>query len=196
MVDRGGRRARAAAAADGHAEADVVVIGGGYLGMWTAWHLLEREPETRVVLLERDRCGHGPSGRNGGFVNGYWGHAPDVAAQFGAAAAVRLAQEADASVRAIGEFCKTREDRRLVPRGAAGRDRDRGRAGRLLARGDRGPAARWATATSSSELAPAQVQAICRSPVFRGGAVAAHRGDGPARAPGVRPARARCCGAA
>src|SRR6478736_3821583 len=89
-----------------HAEADVVVIGGGYLGMWTAWQLLEREPTTRVVLLERERCGIGPSGRNGGFVNGYWGHAPEVAQRAGAAAAVRLAEEADASVRAIGDFCK------------------------------------------------------------------------------------------
>ena len=29
-----------------------------------------REPEARVVLLEADLCGHGPSGRNGGFCNG------------------------------------------------------------------------------------------------------------------------------
>ncbi|MCU0258730.1 MAG: FAD-dependent oxidoreductase, partial [Solirubrobacteraceae bacterium] len=36
-------------------EADVVVIGGGYLGMWTAWHVLERDPGATVVLLERER---------------------------------------------------------------------------------------------------------------------------------------------
>jgi glycine/D-amino acid oxidase-like deaminating enzyme len=49
-------------------DADVVVIGGGFTGMWTAWHLLEADPDLRMVLLEADRCGFGPSGRNGGFV--------------------------------------------------------------------------------------------------------------------------------
>ena len=54
----------------GHAEAEVVIIGGGYTGMWTAWRITELEPEARVVLLEAGRCGTGPSGRNGGFVFG------------------------------------------------------------------------------------------------------------------------------
>ena len=46
----------------------MVVVGGGYTGLWTAWHLLAADPEARVVVLEGGRCGHGPSGRNGGFV--------------------------------------------------------------------------------------------------------------------------------
>ena len=50
---------------DGSASADVVVIGGGYTGMWTAWQLRARGAS--VILLEADVCGHGPSGRNGGF---------------------------------------------------------------------------------------------------------------------------------
>ena len=49
----------------GDQRADVVVIGGGYAGLWTAWQLLERGAS--VALLEADVCGHGPSGRNGGF---------------------------------------------------------------------------------------------------------------------------------
>ena len=52
--------------------ADVVVLGGGYTGMWTAWFLKEAEPELDIVLLEQDICGGGPSGRNGGFVNSWW----------------------------------------------------------------------------------------------------------------------------
>jgi glycine/D-amino acid oxidase-like deaminating enzyme len=52
----------------GDLDADVVVLGGGYTGMWAAWHILEAEPAARVVVLEADRCGFGPSGRNGGFV--------------------------------------------------------------------------------------------------------------------------------
>src|SRR4051812_15029351 len=50
--------------------ADVAILGGGYLGMWTAWHL--SEAGACVVLVDSDVCGHGPSGRNGGFVNGLW----------------------------------------------------------------------------------------------------------------------------
>ena len=43
----------------------MVIVGGGYLGMWAAWELLERG--ATVALLESEICGHGPSGRNGGF---------------------------------------------------------------------------------------------------------------------------------
>jgi glycine/D-amino acid oxidase-like deaminating enzyme len=56
----------------GDAEADVAVVGGGYTGLWTALALREREPGLSVVVLERERCGLGPSGRNGGFLHGYW----------------------------------------------------------------------------------------------------------------------------
>ena len=44
----------------GSTRADVVVLGGGYTGMWTAWFLKERDPSCDVVLLEADeRCGTG-----------------------------------------------------------------------------------------------------------------------------------------
>ena len=36
--------------------ADVVILGGGYTGMWTAWFLKERQPDLDVVLLETDIC--------------------------------------------------------------------------------------------------------------------------------------------
>ena len=60
------------APAAGDLEADVAIVGGGYAGLWTAWHLLAADPSLRVVVLEADRCGHGPSGRNGGFCESYW----------------------------------------------------------------------------------------------------------------------------
>jgi glycine/D-amino acid oxidase-like deaminating enzyme len=52
----------------GDASADVVVIGGGFTGLWTALELAGRDRSLRIVLLEADRIGHGASGRNGGFV--------------------------------------------------------------------------------------------------------------------------------
>ncbi|MEM9198453.1 MAG: FAD-binding oxidoreductase [Pseudomonadota bacterium] len=57
--------ARPALAAD--AEADVVVVGGGFTGLSTALHLAERGKE--VILLEAETPGWGASGRNGGQVN-------------------------------------------------------------------------------------------------------------------------------
>ena len=56
----------------GTTTADVVIVGGGYTGLWTALRLTELEPRARVVLLESDICGGGPSGRNGGFVSNWW----------------------------------------------------------------------------------------------------------------------------
>ena len=53
-------------------KADVVIVGGGFSGLWTAYFLTERKPNLGVVVLEQDICGGGPSGRNGGFASGWW----------------------------------------------------------------------------------------------------------------------------
>lgn len=53
----------------GDVDADLLVIGGGYSGLWTALRALEREPGRRVVVLEAGRCGNEASGRNGGFAS-------------------------------------------------------------------------------------------------------------------------------
>jgi len=58
--------------------ADVAIIGGGLTGVSTAWHLQERFPNKRIVLLEARALANGASGRNGGQVlNGVAGLAPD-----------------------------------------------------------------------------------------------------------------------
>jgi glycine/D-amino acid oxidase-like deaminating enzyme len=51
----------------GEAAADLVVIGGGFTGLWTALLAKESEPERSVVLVEGHRVGWAASGRNGGF---------------------------------------------------------------------------------------------------------------------------------
>ncbi|MBB5160877.1 glycine/D-amino acid oxidase-like deaminating enzyme [Mycobacterium sp. AZCC_0083] len=47
---------------------DLLVVGGGYTGLWTALHAAQRNPDQRIVLIEADRIGWAASGRNGGFV--------------------------------------------------------------------------------------------------------------------------------
>jgi glycine/D-amino acid oxidase-like deaminating enzyme len=51
----------------GPTSADVAILGGGYTGLWTAYYLLREQPDLRVVILERDVCGFGASGRNGAW---------------------------------------------------------------------------------------------------------------------------------
>ena len=86
-VTRGGRRAAAAALADVRhvpfwldgpepppapalvdaTTADLVVVGAGYTGLWTALLAKERDPDRDVVVLEARTAGWAASGRNGGF---------------------------------------------------------------------------------------------------------------------------------
>jgi glycine/D-amino acid oxidase-like deaminating enzyme len=85
--------------------ADVVILGGGYTGMWTAWFLKERDPGIDIVLLEADICGGGPSGRNGGFLDSWWGHIADLVATYGEDGAEELLLACAPSPSEIGAWC-------------------------------------------------------------------------------------------
>ncbi|MFF3321086.1 NAD(P)/FAD-dependent oxidoreductase [Streptomyces sp. NPDC002889] len=51
----------------GDERSDLLVVGGGYSGLWTALLAKERDPEREVVLIEGREVGWAASGRNGGF---------------------------------------------------------------------------------------------------------------------------------
>jgi glycine/D-amino acid oxidase-like deaminating enzyme len=92
--------------------ADVCIVGGGFTGLWTALAVREREPSAHVVLLEADRCGSGPSGRNGGFVHGYWAGLAGARSTLGVDDAVALARAGERilpAVRALGADVWLRE---------------------------------------------------------------------------------------
>ena len=74
----------------GDAEVDVAIVGGGYTGLWTALALRERDPSLRVAVLEKEIVGWGPSGRNGGFLHGYWSQLARLRPLLGAEAALEL----------------------------------------------------------------------------------------------------------
>jgi glycine/D-amino acid oxidase-like deaminating enzyme len=87
-------------------DADVAIVGGGFTGLWTALEILKRQPSTRVVVLEAARCGDGASGRNGGFMHGFWAALPRLVSLIGTEAAVAVSREAEGvyeATAALGE---------------------------------------------------------------------------------------------
>jgi glycine/D-amino acid oxidase-like deaminating enzyme len=153
----------------GERSADVVVIGGGYTGMWAAWQIKALEPEAKVVLLEADVCGRGPSGRNGGFCNVMWFSLPNMRGRWGDEAALAVARAARDAVAGVESFCKEEGVDAWFRRGgylqvstAPAHDRVWSEALR---------ACRELSAVDAIQLLDAaEVATRCASPAFRGGA--------------------------
>jgi glycine/D-amino acid oxidase-like deaminating enzyme len=153
----------------GERDADVLVVGGGYTGMWAAWWVKVLEPEARVVLLEGEVCGHGPSGRNGGFCNVMWFSLPNMRARWGDAGALAVGRAARDAVGGIEAFCREQEVEAWFRRGgylqvstAPAHDgiwEEARAACKELGEGD-----------AIRPLAPDEVAKRCASPAFRAGA--------------------------
>src|SRR5262245_32368181 len=90
----------------GHARADVAIIGGGYVGLWTAIRIKQAQPSCDVVVLEQDICGGGASGRNGGFVLSWWPKLSSLAALCGTSDALAVARASQDAIGEIEAFCR------------------------------------------------------------------------------------------
>lgn len=152
---------------------DVAIVGGGYTGLWTAWWLRQRQPGARIVIIEQGICGGGPSGRNGGFVHGWWDQLPYLIERFGPEPALQMARLVDDGVRDIGEWCQEH-----------GIDAWYRRGGYMRVSASKAQDGEWRPAVQACaavdmpeqyrELSPAEVQARCASPTMRGGALMAN----------------------
>lgn len=156
-------------AAEGHSEHDVVIVGGGYTGLWTAYFITERNPGARVAILEQDICGSGPSGRNGGFLHGWWDQLPLLEELYGPDQALTIAWEADESVDGTRAFCERHAIDAWFKRGgylrvSASTAQDSDWSGSVAACDRLGVPDQYVALTSD------EVQRRCASPVFRAGA--------------------------
>lgn len=90
--------------------ADIVIVGGGYTGLWTAYYLNQLDPDLEIVVLEAEIAGFGASGRNGGWCSAYlsgiehWFDRPETRD-----AGIALQRHMFDAVREVGLICK-RED--------------------------------------------------------------------------------------
>ena len=95
-------------ALDGDTDADVVIVGAGYTGLWTAYALKQNEPSLRIVVCERETVGFGASGRNGGWCSALFAGSREATARRHGRQAVIAMQRAmfttlDEIQRVIGE---------------------------------------------------------------------------------------------
>ena len=68
---------------EGDVDADVVIVGAGYTGLWTAYYLLTTSPGIRVAVVEAQYAGFGASGRNGGWASALFPASLDAVARVG-----------------------------------------------------------------------------------------------------------------
>jgi glycine/D-amino acid oxidase-like deaminating enzyme len=87
----------------GPTSADVVIVGAGFTGLWTAYYLSVADPSLRIVVLEAEHVGFGASGRNGGWCSALfptsWTRLVKASSP---AAALRLHQEMARTVTEVG----------------------------------------------------------------------------------------------
>lgn len=53
---------------------ELLIVGGGFTGLWAAMQAKERKPDLDIILIEQTFVGDGASGRCGGFLNSSVAH--------------------------------------------------------------------------------------------------------------------------
>lgn len=88
----------------GDVACDVAIVGAGFTGLWTAYYLKRHQADARIVVLEREVAGFGPSGRNGGWVSaGIAGSWSVYAKRHGQDAVRRAERETQRTVDEVGQ---------------------------------------------------------------------------------------------
>ena len=84
---------------------DVCIIGGGFTGLWTAIKIKEKKPKLNIILIEKDLCGSGASGRNGGCMIPQSTKFQGIRDVVGVNDAKKMVLSTEAAVKNIKDFC-------------------------------------------------------------------------------------------
>ncbi len=96
---------RPRSALPGDTSCDVAIVGAGYTGLWTAYHLARGDPRLRVLVVEANHVGFGASGRNGGWCSAkVSGIETLLRDPFTRSGAIALQREMFRTVEAVGRF--------------------------------------------------------------------------------------------
>ena len=88
-------------------DVDVVVLGAGYTGLWTAYYLLKANPALKVAILEKEIVGFGASGRNGGWCSSKFPVTPAMLeSRYGRDAARALMLAMNDAVHEVARVCQ------------------------------------------------------------------------------------------
>jgi len=87
-------------------DVDVAIVGAGYTGLWTAYHLLKSDPGLHVAVIEKETVGFGASGRNGGWCSALFAAPYDkIVRKYGADAALAMRRAMIDTVDVVGRTC-------------------------------------------------------------------------------------------
>ena len=159
----------------GSASYDVVVVGAGLTGLWSAYYLAQADPTLRIAVLEQEVAGFGASGRNGGWCSALFPTSWDnLARRDGPEGALRLHRAMQETVREVGRVVE-----------AEGIDADYHRGGTVtlahsqvqlarLTKGVRASHARGFTEEDERLLSAAEARELLDSPGTLGGTFTPH----------------------
>lgn len=87
---------------------DLVIVGGGFTGLWTAYYANQLDPSLSIAIIESEFVGFGASGRNGGWVSALFpAHFTALARASSREAARRMHQAMVRNISDIGQVAHT-----------------------------------------------------------------------------------------
>lgn len=118
---------------------DVAIIGGGFSGLWSAFHLKKLDPSLKIAIFEARFVGYGASGRNGGWASSeYPVHNESLIKRIGASLTTQLLEALYQSIDEIGEFSNDYSEVGFVKSGSLYFARNRAQLSRLKFKADGG----------------------------------------------------------
>jgi glycine/D-amino acid oxidase-like deaminating enzyme len=118
---------------------DIAIIGGGFSGLWSVFHLNKLDPSLKIAIFEAKSLGYGASGRNGGWASSeYPVYRETLKKRIGEGLTTQLFEALDQSIDEIGDFSKNHREVGFVKSGSLYFARNSAQLSRLKSKADGG----------------------------------------------------------